>query len=89
MNSPRPSIEPTERGFLAALEGKTGGQLADAEAAAACAVGPWKAAQPVSMDAAAALDAIAERDGMVVVHPTREDEGFAVAAAELLTRLVG
>ena len=29
------SIEPTERGFLAALEGKTGGELATAEAAAA------------------------------------------------------
>src|SRR5687767_12977569 len=28
------AIEPTERGFLAALEGKTGGQLATAEAAA-------------------------------------------------------
>ena len=28
------SIEPTERGFLAALEGKTGGELASAEAAA-------------------------------------------------------
>ena len=60
----------------------------DADAAEACAIGPWKGAQPVAMNAAAALHAIGEREGMLAVHPTREDEGFPVEAGELSDRLV-
>jgi hypothetical protein len=40
------------------------------------------------MDVRAILPAIVERDGMLAAHPTPEDEGFPVAAAELQRRLV-
>ena len=59
----------------------------DTEAALASAVGPWKRAQPVSMSASAALDAVVERDGMLAAHPTPEDEGLLVAARDLAERV--
>jgi Protein of unknown function (DUF2750) len=60
----------------------------DLESAHACAIGPWKEARPTSMDVRAALPAIVEREGMLAAHPTREDEGFLVSAADLELRLV-
>jgi hypothetical protein len=60
----------------------------DLESAEACAVGPWKEASPTPMDVRAALPAIVERQGLLAAHPTPEDEGFLVAAADFELRLV-
>ena len=60
----------------------------DEAPAAACAVGAWKGARPVSMDVHPALETIAARDGMLAAYPTPDDEGVLVAAAELQRRLV-
>ena len=80
-----------EAGLVGSVDGEGQRYLAiwpDLESAEACAVGPWKEARPTSMDARAALPAIVEREGMLAVHPTPDDEGFLVAAADFARRLV-
>ena len=79
-----------DAGLVGAVDEEGGRYLAvwpDHEAAAASAAGPWKRARPVSMPAAPALDAAVERDGMVAVHPTADDEGLLVSARDLAERL--